>query len=463
MSRRVNGEGPCPNDVLILGEAPSWQELRQGRPFIGPTGQEFNNYLNMNRLARGRFRIDNVIPYFIDKKDKSTDRAMWGLVDTYKDSYNLILERVRPSKIITLGQLACMMVLGRKVDLEMEHGIPVLFDGRAVLPCYHPAAGLHQTRNMTRIMKDFSVFSKFTSGWIPSYEDTPEVYSRNRCMSSVDFGSADYVAVDTETTRTHPYMIQVGFGDGVAHASLTKEDDLRQLKYELERRHVVFHNAKFDLQVLRLLGIYPQHYADTMVMAYLLGDEPQSLKRLAYRHLGIRMKTFNELLAPIRNEMALDYCDRILSNVWPDPEPVREWNPKPKMEWVYREERILCTKRKRGAIEDEDGYYYIKKTRDKQVVVRGTENGHYRYRQGQNIATKVKKLVNKDSSEYDVLDALVRMEGTEILLDKLELLPQPSIADVPLDEAIYYGCMDADVTHRIYPILRQRMREEGLC
>jgi hypothetical protein len=64
---------------------------------------------------------------------------------------------------------------------------------------------------------------------------------------------------------------------------------------------VIYHNAPWDWAVLEAMGVdHPERvpFVDTMEMAYLKQTEPQGLKDLAYRHWGVRMRTFEDVVMP---------------------------------------------------------------------------------------------------------------------------------------------------------------------
>ena len=52
--------GPCPAKIMIVGDAPGEQELSQGIPFVGWSGQELNKMLAEAGIMRGECFITNV-------------------------------------------------------------------------------------------------------------------------------------------------------------------------------------------------------------------------------------------------------------------------------------------------------------------------------------------------------------------------------------------------------------------
>jgi uracil-DNA glycosylase len=59
--RAVPPEGPPDPDLVIVGEAPGYQEEAKGRPFIGPSGNFLNDALRQIGANRSRVWITNTL------------------------------------------------------------------------------------------------------------------------------------------------------------------------------------------------------------------------------------------------------------------------------------------------------------------------------------------------------------------------------------------------------------------
>src|SRR5512138_2020440 len=55
----VPGEGPRNAKLMIVGEAPSYHEVREGRPFVGDAGQELDKLLRSANIHRPDCYITN--------------------------------------------------------------------------------------------------------------------------------------------------------------------------------------------------------------------------------------------------------------------------------------------------------------------------------------------------------------------------------------------------------------------
>jgi len=105
------------------------------------------------------------------------------------------------------------------------------------------------------------------------------------------------IAVDTETTGLNPYLgakpfaiSTYGSKDLKQYIAIGEDNlvpfDLAMINPKIEK---VFHNAKFDIQMLKTYGMEvkgPIH--DTMIMAHIYNPDESSkqLKRLAEKYLG---------------------------------------------------------------------------------------------------------------------------------------------------------------------------------
>jgi hypothetical protein len=149
-----------------------------------------------------------------------------------------------------------------------------------------------------------------------------------------------------------------------------------------------------------------------MNMAYLL-NESQGLKTLAYRKLGIRMKSYSDMVAGVAHNKAVAYLTEAVKHEYPDLDPVSEWSPT-KNDWHVR--------------------------------------------QPQNVLKKMKRILKDvESKGADPYDRFQKLEGRELVEERLGIMHPGYLKDLPRDEAINYSAQDADVTLQLY----YKLLEEG--
>ena len=154
-TQAVPGVGPCPADVMIVGEAPGFNEDRQGEPFVGAAGQLLNQLLSEIDVPRGAVYINNVI---LCRPPGNRD----PFPDELEACQPWLDERVAiidPAVVVTLGNWATRYILGRQISISRVRGQRFPWNGRTVIPTFHPAAVLHgggqASSQMTALRADF--------------------------------------------------------------------------------------------------------------------------------------------------------------------------------------------------------------------------------------------------------------------------------------------------------------------
>lgn len=144
----VPGEGPHDAEIMFVGEAPGFQEDRQGRPFVGPAGQLLEQLLAVIGLKRNQVYICNVI------KCRPTDNRdpLPAEIASCKHWLDDQLRIVQPKIIVTLGRFSMSRWFPGQ-SISRIHGRHIQQEGRIIFPMYHPAAALHQ-QNLRGALED---------------------------------------------------------------------------------------------------------------------------------------------------------------------------------------------------------------------------------------------------------------------------------------------------------------------
>lgn len=460
--RCVPGDGPSPARVVCIGERPGKDEDKGGdRCFIGRAGDEFNNnYLRVAGLDRDEVWVTNTV------KCRNADRDVKPTRDEIEECSRFFLpnelDRAEPEVVILMGATACSLI--PDIDLDVEHGIPrfgqrLLNWSGTVIPMYHPAAGMHDTGTMIPLLEDWARVREVLEG---RYVPPPPLENTNyslldiwepgtRIPGLLDSAS---LALDTETYNSQPFSIQSCWEEGQAFFTHTKVKTVQEkvadrllgeqlvmldwLKFVIEDfltpakgAEVILHNAPQDLDTIERMGIHipPLLIRDTMQEAYHLGNLPQGLKALAYRLLGVRMKSYLDVVMPPSREAALDWIEKAVNTVAES--------------YQLRSYKQLKTKLKT----------IDKPTPQEQGLRRVLKHGCF-------------------SDTYDIWGKLKELRGKESVGDPVWArvdstwgpVPLPGIANVPVEEAVRYGCMDADITWRVARRLKElrREKEEGI-
>ncbi len=149
-TKAVPGEGSPHAKILFIGEGPGFHEDRQGRPFVGPSGQFLEELLKSIGLKRSDVFITNVV-----KCRPPENRDPLPVEINACDDY---LERqiaaLKPLVIVTLGRVSMAKFFGGE-KISVIHGRPRKKDGYVCIPMFHPAAALRTESYKIALREDF--------------------------------------------------------------------------------------------------------------------------------------------------------------------------------------------------------------------------------------------------------------------------------------------------------------------
>lgn len=156
----VFGEGSLNPKILFIGEAPGRFEDLSGRPFIGPAGKLLDKLLEGINLKREAVFITSILMY---RPPKNRDPKP-GEIEAFAPYIDKLIEILNPEVITTLGRFSLNKFLpGQKIS--GVHGQPkkITWHGKniTIVPVYHPAAALRQTRFKDTLIKDFQILKRF--------------------------------------------------------------------------------------------------------------------------------------------------------------------------------------------------------------------------------------------------------------------------------------------------------------
>ena len=119
--KAVPGEGPADAKIMFIGEAPGFNEDRQGRPFVGAAGKFLEELLALAGLRRSDVFIANVVKHRPpNNRDPEPDEiaACSGYLERQ-------IAAINPRVIVTLGRFSMAKWFpGEKIS--RIHGQPKL-------------------------------------------------------------------------------------------------------------------------------------------------------------------------------------------------------------------------------------------------------------------------------------------------------------------------------------------------
>lgn len=440
----VYGEGPENAYVMFVGEAPGRMEASIGRPFCGLSGMELNRYLLMQAgLRRNDCYITNLVKYRPDEENSDPTPE-----DIERDSPILLEEisHIKPKVICPVGRIATEWFLG-PISMEFVYGLPHWSEKFqcTIFPLYHPAAGLHQADRYSRhVYNGFKRLGAYLNGLLDWPKDGLQPYYQEASYSILS--RHDY-GIDTEGYEHCPWGMSYSMEPGTG--TVTKKADLQYAN------KLIFHNALWDLKVLRGMGIKVDYskLEDTMIMAHLLCLEPKKLKALAYREAGMEMEEYKDVIKEADEKISQAFIQKVYQeSACPECKGAgkiaRPWKKNPNKltkpiacEACAGDGTTLPRPESQLVFNDDfTATIYTPESVGRRLRGFLESNGDYR-------------------SKWKGLDA-----GLKVPIEaKFGRMPEVSLDDVaPRSRAIDYSARDADATLRVYRRLQPRITEMGL-
>lgn len=415
---------------MVVAESPGESEDKLGEPLIGKSGKEGRHHLMINGISGRGVILDNICKCRASENGKDRPPTPQEIRNCTAKWLIPEILKTKPRWIISMGRISTQFFLG-DVDISDVHGIPRTIDFHGlsiiIIPTYHPAAGLRDVDKLLLFNMDMKIAGEVIRGKIAPHppidefagrEDYTEIRDEdiedNPYLNELEL--ADTVSVDTEFARSAPWCFSFSIRPGTSRVVMADQEKVIELlneKLSSTETLTICHNLIYDWPMLSRMGINIGKPACTMVMAYLLQTEQQGLKPLAYRHCGMEMTDYSEMVGGATEQFAEEYVNIVAALDWPDPEPVLEW-----------------------------------------------KDGVPKARKPQNIKKKALRILKKGKDFAASWKAI--KDGTEEVEAVIGKLQEGELCDVPFDKALFYSARDADATIRIFPILWERICALGL-
>ena len=132
----VFGEGNPAARLVFVGEGPGFDEDREGRPFVGKSGQLLTRIIeNGMGLTRDKVYICNVVKCRPPgNRDPNPDEI--GVCLPFLKAQ---LSIIGPDVICALGRVACQALMGGDFKITRDRGQWRTYHGIPLMPTFHPA------------------------------------------------------------------------------------------------------------------------------------------------------------------------------------------------------------------------------------------------------------------------------------------------------------------------------------
>jgi len=133
--KTMKGEGPKRAAVMLVGQNPGREEIKQGRPFVGRAGQYLNKVLQQHGIDREKLYLTGVVKEGTPHNRKPTAEE----IKKWMPSLEAEIKKVKPDIIVLMGRVA----------LNTPR-----FEGIEHIETYHPAAAMRFPRIREKFEKD---------------------------------------------------------------------------------------------------------------------------------------------------------------------------------------------------------------------------------------------------------------------------------------------------------------------
>ena len=155
-NRVVFGSGDLDADLMLVGEAPGFQEDQGGAPFAGQAGELLERLLEGIGFHRDDVYLANVLKC---RPPQNRDPLESEIASCEPHLFRQV-ELVRPRVVATLGNFATKLLSGRPYGITRVHGqeYEVALGATTVVlfPLYHPAAALYTPSMLQALEDDFA-------------------------------------------------------------------------------------------------------------------------------------------------------------------------------------------------------------------------------------------------------------------------------------------------------------------
>ena len=157
----VFGFGDPNADLMLVGEAPEFDEDIEGLPFVGKAGKLLDKILiaiGLNRFEK--VYIANILKCRPPKNRDPLPSEILNCIPYLKKQIKI----VRPKLIIALGKVAGKCLISEDIPLKEMRDQTYYYDGIPLRVTYHPAALLRNQSLKKFAWDDFK--------WVKSYIDS---------------------------------------------------------------------------------------------------------------------------------------------------------------------------------------------------------------------------------------------------------------------------------------------------
>lgn len=333
---RVGAKGPQDAELVIIGESPGVQEVRQGIPFVGPSGEVLEKTLG--NVVHNAY-ILNALQCYPTKRVKKDPNMMVDATHMCSSRLGNLIKEYPRKLIVTLGNNALWSITGDySTKITQVRGFlrESELSTLGVLPALHPAALLRGTGSYRQFHEDMTYARELLELGATAIKEPPEVKYTNVTTEEEakwivkKLAKSKSITCDLETTGLNALedtIIVMGIRGDDRHIYNITPQHIYLFKSLIENPNIIwnFHNGKFDVRFLRAIGIEAVVGDDTMLMSYTLDENPgvhdlesvgndilgaPNYKNMLAPYLPTKNTSYAEVPIDVLNEyLAFDVCN----------------------------------------------------------------------------------------------------------------------------------------------------------
>ena len=149
----VPGEGNPHASLMFIGEGPGQEEDRQGRPFVGRSGELLTRMIHAIGMERSEVYICNIVKCRPPQNRNPEPDEAAACLNYLRAQVAL----VRPRVVVLLGKVACQYTLSEQIFITRDHGRWFERKGTWFMPTFHPSALLRDPSKKRDAWEDFQL------------------------------------------------------------------------------------------------------------------------------------------------------------------------------------------------------------------------------------------------------------------------------------------------------------------
>jgi len=304
-----------PIEIMLVGEAPGYDEVLQRKPFVGEAGKVLDKCLTEAGVERRSIFITNVVKC----RPLNNETPPLSAIKACAEYLDKEIEEIKPRVIGLLGNVAIERVLGKGVGGVSKIRGNVFWSEKyncTCIPMFHPAYLLRNIEQVSlvdylvkdlRLLKEAALVEKYEKKVKPvtytvcdTIEKVKELFANLMkepvfCFdletTGFDFLEDDILCTSFSYQEYTAFVLPLFLKD-----NYWKENEkfiIESLKKCFARTDCekVAHNLKFDAKFLRRIGVEVKgSIFDTMIAHYLLDENARGehgLKDLAWKYTDI--------------------------------------------------------------------------------------------------------------------------------------------------------------------------------